>query len=132
LNSVEENKKTVLLAEDEEPLRRMVAGLLTNNGFEVIVACDGSDAIKKADEHTGPIHLLLSNVQMPEMNGVELATRLHSNRPDTKIMLMSGFPSGTLVLDHGWEFLPKPFVPKMLLDKIKLVIASEPDETIPV
>jgi DNA-binding response OmpR family regulator len=123
--------KTILLAEDEEPVRTFVNALLEASGYSVIVAVDGKDALEKSRAHAGRIDLLLSNIEMPGMNGVELATQLRRERAETRILLISGFPSGLLVLDEGWQFLPKPFVPNMLKAKIRLMLQeADPEDTL--
>lgn len=111
-------RQTVLLAEDVESLRTFVSRLLTQSGFNVIAATNGRDAIHKAQEHKGEIILLLSDIDMPEMTGIELAAEIQLSRPDTKIMLMSGLHPGMVLVDHGWEFLPKPFTPGILKERI--------------
>jgi len=65
------------------------------------------------------------------MNGIELATQVNVERPDTKVLLMSGFQTGMLVLDKGWQFLPKPFVADMLKQKIELVLSDETQTSVP-
>lgn len=122
--------KTILLAEDEEPVRTFVNALLEASGYSVILAVDGKDALEKSKAYAGKIDLLLSNIVMPGMNGVELATRLRLERAETGILLMSGFASGFLVLDEGWQFLPKPFVPEMLKAKIRRMLKeANPEDT---
>lgn len=96
--------------------------VLKTGGFQVLTAEDGLIALEKARNHDGKIHLLLSNLQMPGMTGIELATQISVQRPDTKVLLMSGLTTGMLVLDKGWQFLPKPFVPDMLKQKIELML----------
>jgi DNA-binding response OmpR family regulator len=113
------SSKTILFAEDDGQLQKLVALLLHTYGYNVIVARDGNEAHKKAREFDGTIHLLLSDVDMPGMTGTELAIQLNQERPDTKILLISGLATGMLVLTNGWSFLPKPFMPEMLRDRIR-------------
>jgi DNA-binding response OmpR family regulator len=117
--------QTILFADDDGQLQKMVAALLHTCGYDVIVARDGKEALRKAHEFEGAIHLLLSDVDMPGMTGIELAIQLNQQRPDTKILLISGLATGMLVLNNGWSFLPKPFMPEMLSDKIRDFL-SEP------
>ena len=117
---------TILLVEDEQPVRSFVRSLLTKEGYIIIAAVDGLDALDKAGKHDGPIHLLLSDVEMPRMTGVELATQFFHVRPDAKILLMPGMPSGLLVLNDGWQFLPKPFMVEMLKAKIRHMLGKTP------
>jgi two-component system cell cycle sensor histidine kinase/response regulator CckA len=120
-----ENAKTILLAEDDSTVRNFVVAVLTTGGFEVLTAEDGQEALEKARNHSGEIHLLLSNLQMPRMSGIELATQISIERSETKVLLMTGLVSGMLVLDKGWQFLPKPFVADMLKQKIELVLQEK-------
>ena len=92
----------------------------------LIVANDGKDALHKAREYKGKIHLLLSDVEMPHMTGIELAIQLNQERPDTKILLISGLDTGLLVLNNGWQFLPKPFMGDMLRDKVRDFLSEQP------
>lgn len=70
--------------------------------------------------------MLLSDVDMPEMTGIELAIQLNQERPDTKILLISGLSTGMLVLNNGWQFLPKPFMSDMLKDRIRDFLSEQP------
>jgi len=118
--------KTILLADDDGQLRKFVGSLLTKLGYRLIVATNGREALEKALAFDGKIDLLLSDVEMPEMTGIELAIQLNRARPDTRILLISGLASGMLVLNNGWQFLPKPFVAEMLKDRIRDFLAEQP------
>jgi DNA-binding response OmpR family regulator len=118
--------KTILFADDDGPLQKFVMALLHKLAYKVIVARDGKGALRKAREFEGTIHLLLSDIEMPGMTGVELAIQFHRERPDTKILLISGLDSGLLVLNNGWQFLPKPFMADMLRDRIRDYLTEEP------
>lgn len=120
---LENNSRTILFVEDEQQVRDFIRLILQSGRYEVITAVDGIDALEKARAHEGAIHLLLSDVDMPEMTGIELATQFTKERPETAILLMSGLPSESLVLNEGWQLLPKPFVPQMLKDKIASMLA---------
>jgi CheY-like chemotaxis protein len=74
------------------------------------MAESGADAIQRAADFRPDIAVLLADFQMKGMTGIELATKLTASRPAIKVLLMSDFPTGTLVLNDGWHFLPKPFV----------------------
>jgi DNA-binding response OmpR family regulator len=113
---------TILFAEDNQPLRTRLARVLEKNGYEIIVAEDGLEALEKAKQHEGDIHLLVSNIEMPGITGIELAKRLRSDRPHMGVLLISGMPDGMMVLDDGWHFLPKPFLPGLLVDRIETII----------
>jgi two-component system, cell cycle sensor histidine kinase and response regulator CckA len=117
--------KTILFAEDDAHLRKFVVALLTKCGYKVIVATDGKNALQQAQKFAGTIHLLLSDIEMPEMTGIELAIQVNQERPDTKILLISGLDSGMLVLNNGWQFLPKPFLAEMLKDRIRDFLSEQ-------
>lgn len=121
-----ESSKTVLIVDDEEIVREFVSAVLSDN-YKLLVAASGEEAMQISDEHGGTIHLLLSNVQMKGMNGLELATKLNVKRPAMRVMLMSGFSSGMLVLNEGWHFLHKPFMPTQLRDLVSGLIARHVD-----
>lgn len=119
------SERTILFADDDGQFQEFVAALLHKCGYKVIVASDGREALQKAHEFDGVIHLLLSDVEMLGMTGVELAIQLNKERPDTKILLISGLASGLLVLNNGWSFLPKPFVGDMLRDRIRDFLSEQ-------
>jgi DNA-binding NtrC family response regulator len=112
-------RKTILLVDDDDTVREMVHQVLRAGNYEVVEACSGAEAIQLADEHPGKIQMLLSDVVMPEVTGLELAERMERARPEMKVLLMSGYDKGLLVLDHGWQFIAKPFLPTALLEKIR-------------
>jgi len=123
--------KTILFADDDGTVQKFVAALLNRSGYKVLVAANGIDALKKAREFDGTIHLLLSDIEMPGMTGIELATQLSQERPETKILLISGLASGMLVLNNGWQFLPKPFLADMLRDRIRDFLNEQPSDKAP-
>jgi two-component system, cell cycle sensor histidine kinase and response regulator CckA len=120
------SQKTILLADDNGQLRSFVSSLLIKCGYNLMIASDGKEALQQALAFDGPIHLLLSDVEMPGMTGIELAIQLNRLRPATKILLISGLSSGMLVLNNGWQFLPKPFLSDMLRDRIRDFLSEEP------
>jgi len=115
--------KTILIVDDDQAIRRFVSSILTQSGYQVIVAESAEDALQQSRAHQGTIHLLLSNIQMPGITGIELSTTLTVERPDLRVLLMSGFASGMLVLNEGWHFLHKPFIPSQLRDLVTGVLA---------
>ncbi len=119
-------EKTILFADDDGSVQKFVSALLCKSGYKVITARDGKDALQKARDFGGIIHMLLSDVEMPGMTGIELAIQLNRERPDTKILLISGLDSGMLVLNNGWQFLPKPFMADMLRDRIRDFLSEQP------
>lgn len=117
-----QNGKTILLAEDEHPVRTFVLAMLQKAGYNVIVAVDGQDGLAKSREFKGMIHLLLSDVEMPNMTGIELATQIQIDRPEIRVLLMSGMIPGMLLLNEGWQFLPKPLMANLLKERIRYVL----------
>jgi len=109
-----QHKKTILLVDDDAVLLESVRGFLDGD-YEVLSATNGQEALQKAKTFKSKIHLLLSDFQMEGMTGIELATQLTAERPEIKVLLMSGYPAGMLILNEGWHFLPKPFVASQLL-----------------
>jgi PAS domain S-box-containing protein len=120
--------ETVLLVEDEASVRQASRQFLTKNGYTVLEASDGADALRASREHTGPIHLMVTDVVMPKISGPKLAERLADERPDMKVLFVSGYAENT-ILHHGKidvanRFLPKPFSLKMLAKKIREVLET--------
>jgi two-component system cell cycle sensor histidine kinase/response regulator CckA len=109
----------VLLAADEPEIRDILEKLLKKGGYELIIATDGQDGLQQADEHKGRIDLLVSKLQMTGMTGPDLARALKHTRPEIRVMFLSPYPQGLLVLDDGWLFMQKPFLPKVLLERIE-------------
>jgi two-component system cell cycle sensor histidine kinase/response regulator CckA len=118
--------ETILLAEDSTLLRVLTCALLENNGYEVIAAENGMEAVKLAERCNRPIHLLLTDVVMPGMSGRELANRLAVKRPDMKVLYMSGYTNDAIghhgVLEPGIFFLEKPFSQEALTRKLREVL----------
>lgn len=121
-----EQKTTVLFAEDEEGIRTLFERVFKNNGFHVLTAIDGQEALALAKGYKGHIDLLVSNIHMPHMSGPDLARELRKSRPGIKIMLMSGNPDGLLLLDKGWIFLSKPVLPADVIKKIEGILERPP------
>jgi two-component system cell cycle sensor histidine kinase/response regulator CckA len=118
--------ETILLAEDSEPLRKLAKSFLEGRGFIVLPACDGADALHVTESHTGPIHLLVTDVVMPGMNGRVLAERLQAKYRQLKVLYISGyadsFIAGHGVLEAGTFLLHKPFTEEELTRKACEVI----------
>lgn len=123
--------KTILLVEGEQGLRQAVSLSLRTSGYHIVVANCGVDAMQKAVEFKGPIHLLLANVEMVDMTGFDLAQRLKKERPDTKVFLVCNLDSGMLVLDRGWQFLPTPFAAALLRTRIRDILKEPHPSTKP-
>jgi DNA-binding NtrC family response regulator len=117
--------ETILVVEDNEVVLGLVTLILEEAGFAVLSAMNGSEAIRRAEEYPGTIHLLLSDVEMPDIVGPELALQLKTVRPDMRVILMSGHADGALlILNYGWHFISKPFVPKSLVSAVKEVLGG--------
>jgi len=118
--------ETILLAEDDEPLRRLVAGLLAERGYRVLAAADGAAALELAGRRAEPIHLLLADVVMPGMTGPELAAALRPVRPETRVLFMSGQAAEGRLGGAGGgpadPLLPKPFTGEELARKVREVL----------
>jgi two-component system cell cycle sensor histidine kinase/response regulator CckA len=117
-----DGRETILLVEDEEVLRRLISTALRDYGYTVIEASNGSEALEKAKQHPEPIHLLLTDVVMPGMNGSDLAARLLSDRPGTAVLFTSGYPSD-MIVRHGVadgiaDYIEKPYA---LTDLARLI-----------
>ena len=109
-----ESRKTLLVVDDDPIILRFVARILEEQNYEVLVANSGVDAMRIAAGHAGDIALLLSDFEMPGMSGIDLAVKLTELRPQIKVLRMSGYTGGMLVLNEGWHFLAKPFIESQL------------------
>jgi CheY-like chemotaxis protein len=120
--------ETILLAEDEANLRYLARQFLEKQGYRVIEAVDGAAAMQIAVAHEGIIHLLLTDVIMPGMNGRELAQRISEIRPNTKVLYMSGYTENVIghngTLDADVRLLQKPFTLRDLKNKVREVLDS--------
>ncbi len=118
--------ETVLLVEDEEGVRTVVRGFLEVRGYRVLEAADGPAAIRLASHQNGPIHLLLTDMVMPSMNGPELAERILEKHPSVKVLYMSGYTPGGARHNHNLDlqaaFLEKPFSGEALGKKLREVL----------
>jgi CheY-like chemotaxis protein len=108
------DQKTILVVDDDAVILKFVSELLGDGSYNVLTASSGVGALQQFRDYGGEIHLLLSDFQMPGMSGVELATQMSVDQPQLKVLMMSGFTEGMLVLNEGWHFLAKPFIPSQL------------------
>jgi len=120
-------RETVLLVEDEPSVRDLAHRLLNQQGYKVLEAANGGEALRVVQEHNGEeIHLLLTDVVMPQMGGKELAEKLKTLRPNIKVLYTSGYTDDAIVhqgiLEHGTYFLQKPFSLKTLSHKVREVL----------
>ncbi len=115
--------ETILVVEDSEPVRGLVIRCLERHGYSVLGAASGVEALRYCSRHPGPIHLLLSDVILPKIDGFEIAERVREVRPDTQVIYMSGFTDDALA-KHGIRaqdvtLIQKPFTPSTLLRTIR-------------
>lgn len=126
---VAKGSETILLVEDEEMLRKLARQTLKGHGYQILEAANGEEAITLAAQHDGPIHLLLTDVIMPGMNGRDVATRLLQTRPSLRVLFMSGYTDDAIVhqgvLDESANFIQKPFAPDGLARKVRGVLDQE-------
>ncbi len=119
-------RETVLLVEDEPGVRRLVNETLRLHGYTVLEARHGIEALLTGAKHLGPIHLLLTDVVMPQMSGPEVAEKLATVRPEVKVLYMSGYPDHPAFskggVDTEHSFLQKPFTPSTLAQKVREVL----------
>jgi len=118
--------ETVLLVEDAEMVRNLAKEVLETSGYRVLVAANGKDALLVCEQSREPIHLLLTDVVMPEMGGPQLVNRLGSLYPQMRVLYMSGYTEDTIVqrgvLKEGINFIEKPFTPDSLAFKVREVL----------
>ncbi|MBV9504384.1 MAG: response regulator [Acidobacteriia bacterium] len=113
---------TVLVVEDVEPLRKMVRRMLLDGGYAVIEAANGQEALSALERHANGIHLLLTDLMMPGMNGAELAREASRISPALPILFMSGYADDPLVNDianQASSFVAKPFTAPVLVAKVR-------------
>jgi PAS domain S-box-containing protein len=127
-----DTRKTLLLVEDEETVRRMATRALRRAGYRVLQAADGEEALAVSGAHAGPIHVLMTDVVMPRMGGRDLAVQLRRERPETRVLFISGYSeaavAGNGVLEPGTWFLGKPFTPDLLLARLGQVLNAPAPE----
>ena len=120
--------ETILVAEDEDGVRSLTREVLEKYGYTVLEAANGEEALKVAEQHEGPLDLLLSDVVMPRMGGPELAQALLAKRPTVKVLYMSGYTDHPMVrrgvVNAGVAFLQKPFTPTVLVSRIREVLEA--------
>ena len=115
--------ETVLVVEDEKPFRKLTCNFLKSSGYKVLEAVDGAEGLELARSYPEPIHLLLTNVEMPKMNGPEMARHVKRSRPDIKVLYVSGYADeniiGGALLDEDAAFLQKPYTREALVHKLR-------------
>jgi len=118
---------TVLLAEDSDVVRDVIARMLEDAGFAVLPASGGEEALALARRGNAPIDLLLTDIVMPEMSGVELADRLERERPDMRILFMTGYAEEVIVnegiLGKRRECIGKPFTREEITKRVRKILS---------
>ena len=112
----------MLVVEDEPAVRALVGSVLRQRGYTLIEAGSAREAMGMLRDYRGPLHLLVTDVIMPEMTGVELARRVVAERPLTPVLYMSGYADDVLRHEHalpGAAFLQKPFAPETLIERVR-------------
>jgi two-component system, cell cycle sensor histidine kinase and response regulator CckA len=121
--------ETVLLAEDEDLVRKVVARILSGAGYRVMVASSGAEALAMSEQVERTIDLLVTDVVMPGMGGKELAARIGGKFPDIKVLFMTGYTDDEVlrrgILDQGRAIILKPFAPEDLLRRIRMVLTTK-------
>ena len=122
----ERRTETILLVEDEESVRLLLVETLEAEGYTVLAASGGEEALRVCELHGGPIHLLLTDVVMPEMSGRQLVERLSEKCAGVRVLYMSGYTDNAIVrhgvLEPGVSFLQKPFTPAAVISKVREVL----------
>ncbi|MBI3723412.1 response regulator [bacterium] len=118
--------ETILLVEDEDMVRSFVRMVLSMNGYTVLEATNGSEAILVCERHAERIHLLVTDVVLPQLSGRQVWERLSPLRPDMRVLYMSGYTDDAIVhhgvLDPGTSFIQKPFTPSALAREVRAVL----------
>jgi CheY-like chemotaxis protein len=122
--------ETILLVEDEPEVRSLVQRILKTQGYTVVTAANPDEAIAVAREFKGTIQVMVTDVVMPGMSGLQLAARLMPMRPNMRVLFVSGYTHDAIghhgVLDPGTAFLQKPFTPNALARKVREVLEGDP------
>jgi CheY-like chemotaxis protein len=123
---IRQGQETVLVTEDEEQVRQMIRMILEMNGYHVLEASSGDEALAIYKQHEGQIDLIMTDVVMPQMSGRELAQSLEILHPNIKVLYMSGYTTDAIVrhglLEQEIAFLQKPFAPDALIRKVREVL----------
>jgi CheY-like chemotaxis protein len=121
---------TILLVEDERPVRSAVRRLLERHGYKVLEAANGQDALTLIAARNGEINLVLSDMVMPGMGGMELASRVRSLAPKLPVLLMTGYTEEAITRagdqPHDEQIIEKPFTMHTMLEKVRRALAAKP------
>jgi two-component system, cell cycle sensor histidine kinase and response regulator CckA len=117
--------ETVLLVEDEDQVRTVSVAILRRQGYQVLEARGGDEAIAICQQHRGPIHLMITDVIMPKVSGPQVAERALALRPDLRVLFVSGYTDDVIVhhgVQAGTHFLQKPLTPRVLARKVRDIL----------
>jgi DNA-binding response OmpR family regulator len=131
LRSVGVRQPIILVADDEVMVRNLVTILMQTEGYFVLAAADGHEALELSRKYPGTIDLVITDVQMPRLNGTDLCARLLEERPGIKVLVMSGADMIEIVSQNvNLPFLPKPFDGETLKARVRAILATpvQPDE----
>jgi CheY-like chemotaxis protein len=124
LRSVGVRQPIILVADDEVMVRNLVTILMQTEGYFVLAAADGHEALELSRKYPGTIHLVITDVQMPRLNGTDLCARLLEERPGIKVLVMSGADMTEIVSQNvNLPFLPKPFDGETLKARVRAILA---------
>jgi CheY-like chemotaxis protein len=122
------SRETILLVDDERVMREYLQGILREEGYRVLLADNGEDALSRSEKFPGDIHLLITDVMMPVMNGKELADRLCVLRPLIKVLFISGYGRADIwpveSCEDQTDWLPKPFSAQAFHAKVRKILDS--------
>jgi DNA-binding NtrC family response regulator len=122
-------ERTILVVEDEAGLRALVEEVLSSEGYTVLMAPDGANAVRLSEEYTSTIHLLLTDITLPGMNGQQIAARLRPARPQMQLLFMSGHARSEIVDNEipatQANFIQKPWTPQGLCDKVQALLNTQ-------
>lgn len=118
-------RPVVLVADDDSQIRKLIIALLQEDGHQVLSAADGLEALEISRESPGPIDLVITDVEMPRLNGIELCTHLLEERLGIKLLVMSGAETSATVAEEAeFAFLPKPLDILALRAKVRAILAD--------
>jgi two-component system, cell cycle sensor histidine kinase and response regulator CckA len=114
-------RETILVVDDMDVVLKLVVAVLNRSKYHVLQAPSATEALRICEDYD----LLLSDITMPDMSGPQLAAQVRKQRPTIRIIFMSGYPDGnSMILNHGWHFVRKPFLIEVLLDTVSKVLES--------
>lgn len=122
---------TILLADDDPPIRQLMLRMLEAGGYRLLEACNGEDAARIARDYKEPIHLLVTDIVMPRASGFDVVRDLAASHPEAKVLYVSGYADDSVAVrgglkESGEAFLLKPFTREALAQKIREVLGASP------